>query len=358
MMARSKPRTSFLGSLFRAALGICALWGAGWFAFSSGFLRLAPLVNPGRAVAAEELPHRATKSAEPVPASAAEEGPAEPLLSGAELLEQTCRQLAARTALTVRLRQTLRLRDHLWHGTGLYQQGPGGRQFLDLQLQLAPGQPPSVRQQICDGQTWWDYENVLGERSYQRLDRARILAAQRAAGATNVDALTLLDLRGGGLPALLSTLQRDVDFTQVSRLAPRTEAAQASYLLIGQWKVEALPRLLPAQAKALEAGRPPNWQEAPLSIPRQIVLQLGVEDLFPYFLEFQRETPLGTLSLLDDDAEPTWSPLLTLELFDVQYSVLDPTAFDLPTIHNWQEHARDVTNAYLKRHGLVEKTAN
>ena len=96
------------------------------------------------------------------------------------------------------------------------------------------------------------------------------------------------------------------------------------WLLEGTWRAETSDRLLGDD----EEGEP---RQRPEHIPETVTLALGVEDLFPYRIEYRKpRAPSETSSLAESmiAAGAQSLSIMTLELFEVQTGqTIDPQMF-------------------------------
>ncbi len=217
-------------------------------------------------------------------------------------------------------------------GQGVYLQQRSGRQLLmRLELRMQHGEQTSSLVQVCDGQTLWERQNLLGDEKRSRIDVAR--AAQ---GLERAEEPALQGEAGflpglGGLPRLLRGLDAACDFTSAEEDLLKVGNYQIPvWKLHGRWKSDRLLKLLgkPEQDAEPEQGakpsRPPDLKKLPPHVFDRVILMLGQEDLFPYRIEYRR-TVAG--KALRSDTRPSRA-LMTTQLYDVVLDApVDPSRF-------------------------------
>jgi hypothetical protein len=277
-----------------------------------------------------------------VSSAAAQTAPSAPA-AGQELLAQAAQNLYRQPALSTKIRQRVQMFGEELVGSGAYLQlgdGPDKMLRLELKLQLA-GRVSSL-QQVSNGVHLWTRREVLNTKTLSFVDLEQIrreLAKARQNRPIDYAADWIVL---GGLPALLKGLDENFEFA----------AAQAAtfhglpvWVLEGTWKPTELAKLLPEQQEAILARRAVDTRPLPPEIPDHVRLTLGVNDLFPYQLEFRRSRPA------DEAGQKTvYEPMLTMELFEVQFGPqLDPLQFQYkPGTQDVADH----TELYLRKFGL------
>jgi hypothetical protein len=264
--------------------------------------------------------------------------------AGQELLAQAAQNLYRQPALSAKIRQRVRMFGEELVGSGAYLQlgdGPDKMLRLELKLQLA-GRASSL-QQVSNGVHLWTRREVLSAKTLSFVDLEQIrreLAKARQNRPIDYAADWMVL---GGLPALLKGLNENFEFA-----APQAANFNGLpvWVLAGTWKPAELAKLLPEQQEAILARRPVDTRPLPPEIPDQVRLTLGVNDLFPYQLEFRRSRPA------DEAGQGTvYEPMLTMELFEVQFGPqLDPLDFQYkPGTQDVADH----TEVYLRKFGLL-----
>jgi hypothetical protein len=155
----------------------------------------------------------------------------------------------------------------------------------------------------------------------------------------------------GGLSQILRNLLESFHFD-----APRPAELKGvpTWEIVGRWKSERYADLFPGQEAALQAGRPPPWDQLGEHLPDSVVLTLGRDQnfpLLPYRIEYQRARRRqgltgGTIP------ESQLEPMVTMEFFEVRHRPdLTPADF---TYQPSDQRVEDLTGVYLRRLGLPE----
>jgi hypothetical protein len=201
-------------------------------------------------------------------------------------LRQACDALERHESVFAKMHLEIDLFDQQLIGHGVYRQGPPETDWMSLDLQLQMGNQQSVVQQRCDGDSFWRCDSVDNIRvGLSRVDMARLRNA-RDDGRASTGAVPQLGL--GGLPRLLNSLDQAFEF---SKETSQVRGEQRVYALRGQWRAEWLAKWVPEQKAAIAAGKPVDLGKLPAPLPDHVVVRLGVDDLFPYRIEYGREDP-------------------------------------------------------------------
>ena len=118
----------------------------------------------------------------------------------------------------------------------------------------------------------------------------------------------------GGLSKLLRSLEEAFVFERIEPTELAGQPTLPAWKLYGRWKPEWLAEMLPeSEQGAVAAGRV-DTGELPPQLPEVVVLYLGKEDLFPYRLEYHRDT----VSQSSGEQWPApWA--MQLELYEVSF---------------------------------------
>lgn len=290
-----------------------------------------------------------------VPASGAPGTAARPAGQGSEtavhpqarqaslLMRRALASLESHAAIAARLRYQARVLGQEMLGSGQYLQGPTAehRYRLDLKLQVA-GQTASLVH-VCDGQTLWIHQQLLGDPSIMRVDVPSTLFAlatrRQAAGFPSFPRTPGI----GGLPRMLREVEEAFDF----RCLGKTKLGKLSVLVLsGRWDEAYLTSRLPGAATwfAEEEG-----ENAPAQLPTHVLVCLGEGDYFPYRTEYRRD--LARAAEFAEELDDAEHLMLRLELFEVRINgPVDANRFsyspgDLPVA--------DYTDAYQQQLGVV-----
>jgi hypothetical protein len=268
---------------------------------------------------------------------------AQPALpAGQELLTQAVHRLNRQPALSAKIRQRVQMFGQELVGSGSYLQlgdAPDKMLRLDLKLQLA-GRVSSL-QQVSDGERLWTRREVLDAKTLSFVDLERVrreLAERREVRPPDYGADWMIL---GGLPALVAGLEESFQFGTAQ---PARYNETEAWVIEGTWKPTALAKFGAAENGA--AGE----ASLPAEAPQQVHVVLSAADLFPYQIEFRRRRPAERAG-----EEGAWSPLLTMELFDVQFGpALDPLQFQYKA---GDQEVADHTDFYLRKFGLAPAVA-
>jgi hypothetical protein len=235
------------------------------------------------------------------------------LHAGEVMLSQAIDRIERYPSITAKIRQQAEMFGMRMIGTGIYLQGPAASQCMRLEMKLQVEDEVTSLQQICDGTNLWILRRLGQQASLGRVEVAPVLDNQRrwtaevgqgtATAATGPAGIGL-----GGLPRLLRSLNHSFQFADP---VPTQMMTMPVFEMHGVWRPEALNRLLPG--KAIGANGIADLSKLPESVPDEVIVLLGREDLFPYRVEYRRHDPA------DVDGETASSRvLLIMELFEVR----------------------------------------
>lgn len=178
-----------------------------------------------------------------------------------------------------------------------WQLNRGGRTQVRYELtRKVPGttsSSPSRVLQISDGRFLWEISEQGTKRSVGRTDLRQLQEHPWS------DKLAALRLGTGGLPKLLTSFQRDLDWKHVD--ASELDGIPV-WQLTGTWKKH--------RAAMVSQGQPEQIDKWPPHIPDSIQLMLGKDDLIPYRIDFRRGSgslmvcelfEVATPAVLDED---------------------------------------------------------
>jgi|GEM_PF-1496351 len=304
-----------------------------------------------------------------VPAAHAEEqpaasqaGPSTPPPPAATLMADAMRRLSARRSITAKTRQGAKLFGRELVGSGSFAQGPAASRLVRYDLQLLMKDRVVSRLQVSDGQYLWIVDDVKGEQDIERIEVDRLVTAflSGAAGAVEAEAVAApRELALGGLSRLIASLDKSFEFSAV---VPSQLGNVAVYGVEGAWKPAILGSAMPDQFVKVSQGQG-TYDTSALRghIPNQVVVFLGVDDLFPYRIEYRRVnfgrqeaaasgsssgtgTPAGTPA---SDGPATYEVLSYIDFFEVRFDVFfDPSLF---TFSPGTRPYIDITESYLAK---------
>jgi len=200
-----------------------------------------------------------------------------------DLLKRSHAQLISHQSLRADVQELAHLTSPPLQMTGTYLSA-GIKLRLEYRVKLAGGVEGELLE-VCDGERLWSLLELPNSRKVTRRDVRQILAAaERAQGRP--DRAAAVDLALGGLPGLLTSLQRSLEFDSVKE---EMFEDQPVLTLTGRWN----PQL--AQQLGGDAQQP----RFPPHIPEAARLSLAKETLVPVRLAYLKRTEQGVRLLLD-----------------------------------------------------------
>lgn len=260
------------------------------------------------------------------------------------LVQRAIVALETRQSISARVRQSVDLfgRQLVGSGTYLQQRSDQGVLFrLEMRLQL-DDQANSFLE-VNDGRYLWWYRKQSDGQSLTRVDLTRVAQAMMEAGRTPAME-ELRRLPGtGGLANMLRGVQGAFDFVSAEevRIWQQVRAVKVR----GTWKTDRLVKILPEQREAIEKGRGADLSKLPEHLPDHVVLWLGIDDLFPFRIEYRRRNPGRAGQESSEDRL-----LVGIDFFAVSFDVpIDPARF---LYDPGRLSCSDETDAVLRTLGL------
>lgn len=199
------------------------------------------------------------------------------------LVKQAHAQLLTRRTIQADVVEVATLTEPPLRMTGRYV-ASGLKLRLEYQVQLSGGVSGSLVE-VCDGERLWSLMQLPGSQRVTRRDVRQILVAAEKA-RMRPDRAAAVDLALGGLPALITSLQRSMNFESVKE---DTLEDQPVLVLTGRWTKE-LAQQLGGDAKS---------PQFPQHIPDACRLTLAADTLFPVRLSYFKRQEKGMRMLLD-----------------------------------------------------------
>jgi hypothetical protein len=229
--------------------------------------------------------------------------------------------LESRQSISARVRQSSEVFGRRPVGSGIYleQRLPGVTLFrLEMRLQL--DDQPSSLLQVCDGHYIWNYRQILQQETLVRIDVDRVNHHLEEAGKWQPGYMGSLPGLGG-LPRLMQAIGSNFNFTRADQTLLRSQVP--AWRLEACWTPAKLERLLPEQARAIQGGKSPNLSNLPKQVPDRLVIFLGMDDLFPYRIEYLRQPDKK------ESSEATSDKMMTeIDFYNVAFDVpIPPTRF-------------------------------
>jgi hypothetical protein len=241
-------------------------------------------------------------------------------------MRQVLSVMQRRPMAAAKVRQEVRLEGQELIGAGQYwQQGVGAERRSRWQLQTHVAGETASLVQVFDSRYVWTDRKLPDSRRVARIDMVRLRRQLNASASRDRDTsalageelTTALAAVQGGLPQLLWELAEQFVFDPPQTVR-RDEGGR--YLLVGRWKPGRLAALWPEAAEPT-ADLKSVW---PAQLPHHVVLEVGLEDLFPRVLEYRTADDAS----LADGPGAAATPLARYEWFDVAFlPTIDPRQF-------------------------------
>ena len=237
------------------ALGVAAL-------FSLTAWAQAPIAPPAGSVQAAQADALAKAKA------AIDEPPTE----AEKTLDAAIKKVAALNSVAADLNESVDMLDQKFTIRGRYLKAPGHRIYLQLKI---AGLADSAAQmlQVCDGQTLWDYQQVLDSQQYGKLEVGQVFEKLKAPELDDLirDSVTS-QLGFAGADELLRGLRKIGRFDQ--QVAEVLDGKDV-WLLTGEWKSR--EGLFAPNQQPLPALAP-----LPAYVPSLLKVWVGKDDGWPY----------------------------------------------------------------------------
>jgi outer membrane lipoprotein-sorting protein len=267
----------FLKSAVPAALALAII--AAWLLRTTSAQQQAPqtpAVPPGTAGGS------AAQATAGLPAPAPQ--PEEPPTDAERTIDAAVKMIAKLQSVTAKLVQSVDMLSHKFTITGEYKRAPGAR--IRLLLTVAGlHDSDGTTLQVCDGETLWDYQQILDRQVYRKLTIKPVLERLNSPDLDpkiKTQAITQMGLSGP--ETLLVGLRKYVKFDQKEEVELQTAAGaktgKRAWKLHGIWKNR--QGLMGPDARPVSPlGILPPY------IPMDVTLYLGKDDGWPYLLLLQ-----------------------------------------------------------------------
>jgi len=218
----------------------------------------------------------------PGPVAPAAATPAEPPTDAEKDIDAAVKQMAALRSVATDVLQTVEMLDQKFEVFGRYLKAPNRRVYLSLKVRGLPDSSNSTLLQVCDGQTLWEYQEVLDSKVCQKLDVAQVLEKLRS-GDIDTQVRDYVNSRLGlaGPEELLTGLRRSVKFVQKSE---GTLDGKAVWVFRGDWRSR--EGLVGPNQQPMPALAP-----LPAYMPSVVTLSIGKDDGWPYKVMLQGRKP-------------------------------------------------------------------
>ena len=243
------------------------------------------------------------------------------------LLQHAIAQLAGYSTISANVRQRINLYGRGLVGSGTYRQLNTETDMLfRTELKVPVRETLTSLLQVCDGRFLWTYRLLPTEDAQQgpeaTLTRVDLgVARQQYVSSGGNDPVPYFAL--GGLPGLLDQTSRLFDFSSSDR---SFLYGVPVWILTGTWKPQVSEAFtnLEGSSDTVKENDPTTRRR---HLPDSVTLALGVDDLFPYRIEYRRRrtNPEGSSIIVSGGQSRS---IMTLELFEVQTDVaIDPQVF-------------------------------
>lgn len=246
-------------------------------------------------------------------------------------LEEAREKLINYQSVKAKIVETVAIGERRFTMKGNYLQGDGLK--LRLDYEVAVGTTTGKLIEVCDGQILWSHQ-VIGKE--QRVNRRNVRQILEAAAAAEPTSETLLhaELGLGGIPGLLASLQKSVQF---EKQWEQDFDSQPFLVIDGGWKAEQRAKFMGPNADAKKA--------LPSFVPDRVRIYVQKDSKFPRRIMYLKRYDGATAS------QKSLRPMVTIDFVDVALNVpVDDAAFVFVLPENVER--QDVTEEYLK---LFEK---
>jgi len=229
----------------------------------------------------------------PPPAGGASAGPGveaappEPPTPAEEILDAAIKKVVALTSVAADIQQQAEMLGQRFDVKGRYLKAPNNRVYLRLTVS-GLAKSTGTMLQVCDGQTLWDFQQVLESQNYHTLKIAPILEKLKSPELDDtLREQVRTQLGFSGPDALLVGLRKALRFDQKEE---GTLDGKAVYILRGTWKDRDGLTGPDQQPLAPTAS-------LPAYIPSLATVWIGKEDGWPYKVVLVGKVP----SMLQED---------------------------------------------------------
>jgi hypothetical protein len=246
-----------------------------------------------------------------------------------EYVAQAQKTLAARRSIRADIVELDSLTNPPVKMSGTYL-GAGLKLRLEYQAQLPGGAAGSLKE-ICDGERLWSLTELPGSKRLTRRDVRQILTAVETS-KVRPERAAAVDLALGGLPALLASVQRSMQF---DAMKAETLDGRTVTVVQGKWRPEWQQRLQSADGQF-----PPH-------LPERVRITFASETQFPERILYLKQSAPATKSAEGEkSAAPKYKALLDLRFQNVVLDgPVDDREFEFAPPENLEPE--DITRQYL-----------
>ncbi|MFO0908681.1 MAG: hypothetical protein U0794_10025 [Isosphaeraceae bacterium] len=209
--------------------------------------------------------------------------PAAPNLPPTEaelLLDAAAKKVAALKSVAADVAQKVDMLDQKFQVKGRYLKAPNNRVYLRLDVAGLPDATGTMLQ-VCDGQTLWDYQQVLDSQMYRKVEVGQVFDKLKSPELDEELKVSIVNQLGfAGPDELIKGLRKQVRFEQKEA---GTLDGKDVWIIRGEWKNRD-GLLGPNQTL-------PPTVSLPAFVPSLIVISIGKDDGWPYKVVFVGKRP-------------------------------------------------------------------
>ncbi|MGZ3354958.1 MAG: LolA family protein [Isosphaeraceae bacterium] len=223
----------------------------------------------------------ATAPAPAAPAGKPAEPPQEPPTEAERLIDLAIKKVAGLKSVSADMVQNVVMLKQKFDIKGRYLKAPDSRTYLRLAVSGLPDSDGTILQ-VCDGETLWEYQQILESQVYRKLSIKPIFERLNSPDMDPKTRDQILNQMGfAGPDALLVGLRKSVRFDQKEE---DTLDGKAMWVLRGTWRNR--NGLVGPDQRPLPATGP-----LPAFVPSLATLYLGKDDGWPYRMELLGKVP-------------------------------------------------------------------
>ncbi len=228
--------------------------------------------------------------------------------------------------------ETLVLKRHVI-GVGEYMEKiDNGKRFLRMEMNYSCDNVRHSVKYIEDGvmDKFWISKNIGNRSELYNVDIFKINdQSANPELVTSIDGIPIMPVALAGIPFILYQIEKNFAFSSCSTIQdPQTN--ERFYMVVGAWKPERFPIQDSVSENVIK------WDSVPPEIPDTVKVYFGVNDLFPYRINYYRDSK-GSQTLISK-----------LNFFSVSFDVrLNPKQFSFSPSDD-SNTSIDITDRYLK----------
>lgn len=275
------------------------------------------------------------------------------------LIADAIKRLEQAPSVVAQIKHESHMFGQLLVGDGMYQQlnHPDGV-MTRLELSVQTDNEVTTLRHISNGQFLYMQEQQGNEQRVRRVDLRTVrrnqsrstsgkLASHSSEAVSTMPPTSMThSIAIGGLPRLLAELQKNFTFRKPQAISFQDVPVWA---VAGEWKPERLRLLLPAEKGIIRSDGTVNGEKIPAYIPDRVFVLLGREGLFPYRLEYRKDSMLVNVAKPVALSASGSDALLTMDLYRVHIGKHP----DLEIREFWYQHddhqkLEDYTSRFIK----------